>query len=30
MYSPYGEYLRKLMINKMNNPEWKVPYILKS
>lgn len=30
MYSPYGEYLRKLMITKMNNPEWEVPYIIKS
>lgn len=30
MYSTYGEYLRKIMINKINNPEWKTPYILKS
>lgn len=30
MYSVYGEYLRKLMIHKMNDPEWQVPYIAKS
>lgn len=30
MYSPYGEYLRKLMITKMNDPSWNVPYIVKS
>lgn len=30
MYSPYGEYLRSLMLHKINNPSWKVPYIIKS
>ncbi|KRX07190.1 hypothetical protein PPERSA_00347 [Pseudocohnilembus persalinus] len=30
MYSPYGEYLRSLMLHKMNDPSWKVPYIIKS
>lgn len=30
MYSTYGEYLRSLMLHKMNDPSWKVPYIIKS
>jgi len=27
--SMYGEYLRKIMLKKLNNPDWKVPYIVK-
>ncbi len=28
--SIYGEYLRRLMLLKLNDPEYKVPYIVKS
>jgi hypothetical protein len=30
MDSLYGEYLRKLMLTKLNNPEFEIPYIVKS
>lgn len=30
MDSLYGEYLRKLLMTKLNNPEFEVPYIVKS
>ncbi len=30
MDSMYGEYLRALMYKKLNNPEFEVPYIVKS
>ncbi len=28
--SLYGEYLRKLMLTKLNDPDFRVPYIVKS
>ena len=30
MDSTYGEYLRKIMVSKLNNPNWKIGYIPKS